>query len=245
MGHGLNNTIQDVLIRFERMRGRRGALAPGHRPRRHRHPERGRAAARQGGQDPLRPRPRGVRGAGLGLRRRDRRRHPRAAPGHRRARPTGPGPTSPSTRGSRRAVREVVRAAVREGPDLPRQVHHQLVPPLPHRALQRGGGEGGDRRAALAPPLSARRRRGHITVATTRPETMLGDTAVAVHPEDDALPRPDRQRAPAAAGRPADPDRGRRGGGPGLRHRRRQGDAGARSRRLRDRPAARPRRAST
>jgi valyl-tRNA synthetase len=27
-------------------------------------------------------------------------------------------------------------------------------------------------------------REGHVTVATTRPETMLGDTAVAVHPED-------------------------------------------------------------
>jgi valyl-tRNA synthetase len=26
---------------------------------------------------------------------------------------------------------------------------------------------------------------GHVVVATTRPETMLGDTAVAVHPEDD------------------------------------------------------------
>jgi len=26
---------------------------------------------------------------------------------------------------------------------------------------------------------------GHVTVATTRPETMLGDTAIAVHPEDD------------------------------------------------------------
>ena len=26
---------------------------------------------------------------------------------------------------------------------------------------------------------------GEIVVATTRPETMLGDTAVAVHPEDD------------------------------------------------------------
>ncbi|MFB3099424.1 MAG: class I tRNA ligase family protein, partial [Acidimicrobiia bacterium] len=26
---------------------------------------------------------------------------------------------------------------------------------------------------------------GHITVATTRPETMLGDTAVAVHPDDE------------------------------------------------------------
>jgi len=28
-------------------------------------------------------------------------------------------------------------------------------------------------------------RDGHVTVATTRPETMLGDTAVAVHPEDE------------------------------------------------------------
>ena len=26
---------------------------------------------------------------------------------------------------------------------------------------------------------------GFLTVATTRPETMLGDTAVAVHPDDD------------------------------------------------------------
>ncbi len=44
---------------------------------------------------------------------------------------------------------------------------------------------------------------GHLTVATTRPETMLGDTAVAVHPDDErykhligqmiALPLTDRQ----------------------------------------------------
>ena len=26
---------------------------------------------------------------------------------------------------------------------------------------------------------------GHVTVATTRPETMLGDVAVAVHPDDE------------------------------------------------------------
>jgi len=32
-------------------------------------------------------------------------------------------------------------------------------------------------------PLSSGK--GHLTVATTRPETMLGDTAVAVHPEDE------------------------------------------------------------
>ena len=31
---------------------------------------------------------------------------------------------------------------------------------------------------------------GHLTVATTRPETMLGDTAVAVNPADDALSSP-------------------------------------------------------
>ena len=32
--------------------------------------------------------------------------------------------------------------------------------------------------------LLLRRAAGEIVVATTRPETMLGDTAVAVHPED-------------------------------------------------------------
>ena len=35
----------------------------------------------------------------------------------------------------------------------------------------------------------------HITVATTRPETMLGDTGVAVHPDD---PRPHRKESGAA-----------------------------------------------
>ena len=38
----------------------------------------------------------------------------------------------------------------------------------------------------LAPPLSRwPTASGHLTVATTRPETMLGDTAVAVHPDDE------------------------------------------------------------
>ena len=31
---------------------------------------------------------------------------------------------------------------------------------------------------------------GEIVVATTRPETMLGDTAVAVHPDDDRCELP-------------------------------------------------------
>ncbi len=40
---------------------------------------------------------------------------------------------------------------------------------------------------------------GELVVATTRPETMLGDTAVAVHPERRALPALDRQARRAAA----------------------------------------------
>ena len=45
MGHALNNTLQDILCRFERMRGKRRAVAAGHGPRRHRHADGGRAPA--------------------------------------------------------------------------------------------------------------------------------------------------------------------------------------------------------
>jgi len=58
---------------------------------------------------------------------------------------------------------------------------------------------------------------GHVTVATTRPETMLGDSAVAVHPEDDRyrdmvgkvviLPLVER-RIPILADEYADPEFG-------------------------------------
>ena len=41
-----------------------------------------------------------------------------------------------------------------------------------------------------------------LTVATTRPETMLGDVAVMVHPRRRALRAPDRQAGQAAAVRP-------------------------------------------
>ena len=44
MGHALNNTLQDILARFERMRGQGRAVAARHRPRRHRHADGGRAA---------------------------------------------------------------------------------------------------------------------------------------------------------------------------------------------------------
>ena len=68
MGHGLNNTVQDVLVRFERMRGRRALWVPGTDHA---------GIATQNVVERLLAKegltrfdlgPRGVRGAGLGLR---------------------------------------------------------------------------------------------------------------------------------------------------------------------------------
>ena len=46
MGHAFQHTLMDALTRYHRMRGDRHAVAAGHRPRRHRHADRGRAPAR-------------------------------------------------------------------------------------------------------------------------------------------------------------------------------------------------------
>ena len=88
--------------------------------------------------------------------------------------------------GCSKAVQEVFVKPVRQGPDLPRRAHHQLVPPLQDLHLRRRGGVRGAGRHLLAPALPGEGRRGeYLELATTRPETMLGDTAVAVNPEDE------------------------------------------------------------
>ena len=51
MGHMLNQTEMDILTRWHRMRGETRPLGPRHRPRRHRHPDDGRAPARRRRQD--------------------------------------------------------------------------------------------------------------------------------------------------------------------------------------------------
>jgi hypothetical protein len=84
-----------------------------------------------------------------------------------------------------------------------------------------------------------RETRDYLVVATTRPETMLGDTAVMVHPED-ALPQPDRQDRELPLTGSRDSDHRRRLRRQGLRHRRGQGHARARLQRLRGRPAPWP-----
>lgn len=79
-----------------------------------------------------------------------------------------------------------------------------------------------------------------IVVATTRAETMLGDTAVAVHPDDERYAHlVGREIELPLTGR-RHPDRRGPPRRSGVRHRRRQGDPGPRPERLRDRAAARP-----
>ncbi len=82
---------------------------------------------------------------------------------------------------------------------------------------------------------------GSLTIATVRPETMLADTAVAVHPEDERYAKlVGAEVVLPLVGRrlPGDRRRARR---PRVRHRRAQDHAGPRPERLRDRPRARAR----
>ena len=65
-----------------------------------------------------------------------------------------------------------------------------------------------DTLVAIAYPLADGA--GEIVVATVRPETMLGDTAVAVNPDDERYRDLIGQDGHAAAGRARAPDRGRR-----------------------------------
>ena len=77
-----------------------------------------------------------------------------------------------------------------------------------------------------------------VVVATTRPETMLGDEAVAVNPKDPRYTKLVGQKVSPAAPEQAHPRHRRRTGGPEVRHRVREGDARARSGRLRNGRAA-------
>ena len=85
----------------------------------------------------------------------------------------------------------------------------------------------------------------YLVVATTRPETMLGDTAVAVHPEDERYRHLRRQESAAAADEPRDSDHRGHLCGPRIRHRRGENYSGARSQRFRSRQAAQPAAKST
>ena len=161
MGHALNGSIQDTLIRLNRMRGRRTKwiLGTDHAGIATQTQVEKQAARR--GHEPRGDRPRGVYRAsvwewreeyggtiveqfkrlGASLRLRPRALH--------------------AGRGLRRRRAEGVRRALREGPDLPRQLHGQLGSGLPLGDLRpRGRGARGQRHALLTSPTRSRTARG-------------------------------------------------------------------------------------
>ncbi len=215
------------------------AVAAGHRSRRHRHADRGRAPVAGAGPVAPRRRPRGVHQARLGLEGNVGQRHHRPDAAHRRH----GGLVARVLHDGRDAVgrrQRDFRAPVRRGPDLSRQAPGQLgsgadVGSVGPRSRERGG-----RRLSLAHPLPARRRLGLAGGG----DDAAGDDARR-HRGDGASRRRtlrgvDRQARHAAAVRSHDPGHRRRLRRSRVRHRRRQGHAGARPQRLRRRPAPRP-----
>ena len=184
MGHGLNNTVQDVLIRFERMRGRRALWLPG--------TDHAGIATQNVVEREL---------AEEGLTRFDLGRDAFVERVWAHVRETGPaileqlkaiGSSADWSRtyftfdeGLSRAVRETFVRLYEQG--LVYRGHYiinwcpRCLTALSNEEVEKDEVEG--KLWHLRYPLADGS--GHLTVATTRPETMLGDTAVAVHPEDE------------------------------------------------------------
>jgi valyl-tRNA synthetase len=183
MGHGLNNTVQDVLVRFERMRGRRALWLPGTDHA---------GIATQNVVERLLARE--------GLTRFDVGREAFVERVWSHVRETGAaileqlkalGCSADWSRtyftldpGLSRAVREAFVRLYEAG--LVYRGHYiinwcpRCLTALSNEEAEKEETDG--RIWHLRYPLADGS--GHVTVATTRPETMLGDTAVAVHPDD-------------------------------------------------------------
>ena len=84
-----------------------------------------------------------------------------------------------------RAVHALLRAPVRPRLALPRQPDHQLVHRLPDLDLRPRGRAHRPRRALTYARYPLVDGDGSITIATVRPATILADVAVAVHPDDE------------------------------------------------------------
>jgi valyl-tRNA synthetase len=184
MGHGLNNTIQDVLIRFERMRGRRALWLPG--------TDHAGIATQNVVEREL---------AQEGLTRFDLGRDAFVERVWAHVRATGSaiieqlksiGSSADWSRtyftldeGLSRAVRETFVRLYEEG--LVYRGHYiinwcpRCLTALSNEEVEKDDVDG--HLWHLRYPLADWS--GYLTVATTRPETMLGDTAVAVHPDDE------------------------------------------------------------
>ncbi len=213
------------------------ALAAGHRSRRHRHPDGRRAPAQARGQEPPRPRARGVRRAGLGVEGPERRAHRAAAAGaghQRRLAPQqvhdGSGPHPRGARG--------LRPALPGGADLPRHPPHPLGLRGADRPLQPRGRERAGQRRALRVRLRGGGRRRGDRGRHHPPRDHARRHRGGRPPRRPALRAPARQIRPPPLRRSPHPHRHRRRPRrPQVRHRRGEGDARARLQRLRHRQA--------
>ena len=187
MGHMLNQTQMDIIIRWHRMRGFL-TMASRNRPRRHRHPDDGGTPTGRRRHEPSRHRPGSLHRARVGLEAALWRRDPRPDEAAGRigrlvARVLHHG-RAHVARGARS-----LRPPLRRRTHLSRQVHRELVPALHHRRFRSRsrarGDTGQDLRDSLSMSSVRESKDEHIVVATTRPETMLGDTAVAVNSGDE------------------------------------------------------------
>src|SRR3989441_175077 len=216
----------------------RSAVAPRNRPRGDRHPERRRATGRQRGQDPVRPRARQVRRAGVAVRAGDGPRHPRTAQGDRLLVRLEPDPLH-----VRRSLLALgargVRAPVGGKTDLPRAPRDPLVPALSHRVVGRGSRIEGHGGQALLHPLPRGGRppalpqgRSHAPRAAARGHGRGGQ------PQGCPPRRLRGESCPAPDCGHLDSNRRGRGGRSHVWNGVREGDARARCDRLRHRPAA-------
>ena len=229
MGHALNGTIQDALVRLNRMRGRNSALGAGYRPRQHRRPRLAREGAARGGNVAPRARPRSLPRASLGVEGGVRLADRRAAEAARAHPATTSESASPSTRAtcapsiasSSRLYEKgyIYRDNYMVNWDVgSRSVISDLE--VENREV---------RTRCTRSTIRSRDRTSVLTVATVRPETMLADTAVAVNPTD--------QRYGALIGRALRPAAGRTAPAD---HRRRARGSRVRDRGAEDHPGPRP-----
>ena len=213
MGHAFQHTLMDTLIRYHRMRGATPTVAAGHRPCRHRDADGGRAPARAPkaqtrpdlGREQFIERVWEWKQQSGGTITRQMRRLGASVDWSRETRLLHDG------RGSvARGHRSFVRLHERR-PDLSRQAAGELGPGA---AAPRSPTSRCDTRKKTARSGTSAIRSsdgsGHVVVATTRPETMLGDAAVAVHPDDERYRHLVGKQRRAAAHRPHDPGHRRR-----------------------------------
>ena len=203
-----------VPLRAHARQGR--ALAAGHRSCRHRDAD-GRRAAIDG--DASEPERRATSAAKNFSSASGRGRTNRAAPSSTSCSASAPPATgrasaSPWTRAcprpSSRCSSQLYRARADLQGQAPRQLGPELQTAISDLEVEQVEIKGNLWHFDIRSSMTAAPNGRFITVATTRPETMLGDTAVAVHPDDERYMHLHRQACAAAARRPADPDRRRR-----------------------------------